>query len=102
MPMSAQKEEYLKETKSIFLHHMKDQPIKVILFGSWATGKMQNISDIDVALLSEKNIAPEILNPLRHDLEESCIPYPVEIVDLSRTDEKFKQRVLETGILWKD
>jgi hypothetical protein len=39
---------------------------------------------------------------LKEKIEESTIPYSVDVVDLSQTDEKFRQQVLSEGVPWKD
>ena len=41
-----------------------------------------------------------LLSQIRESLQESHVPFNVELVDLSQTDEAFKKRVLEEGIVW--
>lgn len=39
---------------------------------------------------------------LRERLEESWVPYRVDVVDLRRTNPGFRRRVLTEGIPWND
>lgn len=79
-----------------------DYRVKVYLFGSWATGKPHRASDIDIAVDAEKSIPRELLARLRERLDESRIPYRVEVVLLDEVDEALRRRILAEGILWKD
>ncbi|MBA7557063.1 hypothetical protein ES705_49793 [subsurface metagenome] len=38
---------------------------------------------------------------LREKMENSNMPYKVDIVDLSQTSREFKEKALKEGILWK-
>ena len=74
---------YLDKTKQILFSHIKGYPVRAYLYGSWAQGNPQRTSDIDVALLPKEPLPLHLLNHLREAFEESDIPYPVEIVNLS-------------------
>ena len=78
------------------------QGTKVYLFGSWAHGEATQCSDIDLAVESQTLLAPGLLARLREQLEESHIPYHVDVVDLRTVDPTFRQRVLAEGIVWSD
>lgn len=93
---------YLERVHQIVLQHLKGQPVRVYLFGSWARGDAQRTSDIDIAILPIGLLQPGLLSHLQEALEESYVPYPIEMVDLSQTDVAFRRRVLEEGILWSD
>ena len=72
----------------------------VYLFGSWASGTHRIASDIDIAVDSAEPLPPGLLARLREALEESTIPYRVEVVDLTDTDAGFRDRVRREGVLW--
>ncbi|MGH8009329.1 MAG: type VII toxin-antitoxin system MntA family adenylyltransferase antitoxin [Candidatus Binatia bacterium] len=74
----------------------------VYLFGSWARGEATPCSDIDLAVESRTTLPPGLLARLRERLEESHIPYRVDVVDLQKADAAFRQRVLAEGIVWSD
>ena len=90
----------LKTTQKIIFHHLRPRDAKVYLFGSHATGKAKPHSDIDVAVLPLRPIDPMILTQIKDELEESDIVRNVDIVDLSKTDRKFRQRVEREGVVW--
>ncbi|MDP6952039.1 MAG: nucleotidyltransferase domain-containing protein [Alphaproteobacteria bacterium] len=70
------------------------------LFGSYARGNAGPHSDIDIAIESEAPLPTGLLARLRLALEESTIPYRVEIVDLHDADREFREAVYEEGIRW--
>jgi hypothetical protein len=72
----------------------------VYLFGSWATGRPHRASDIDVAVEAAEPLGPGVLARLREALEESTIPYRVDVVDLADTDPTFRERVRREGVVW--
>lgn len=82
------------------LRRLEGLDVDVFLFGSRATGRASRGSDIDVGLLSREPLPKGLLSEIREDLEESCVPYFVELVDLSETDEIFRERVQREGIRW--
>jgi predicted nucleotidyltransferase len=73
---------------------------KIFLFGSMARGDFRHTSDIDVAVLPQKKLPAWLLSELREELDGSCIPYRVELIDLSKAPRRFSRHVLRTGILW--
>jgi len=81
----------------------KDKGVKIVLFGSRARGDYTRVSDIDVGILLEENKANRkkfIL--LKERVENSNIPYKVDLVDLSQTSEEFREKALREGISWKN
>lgn len=92
----------LESTKRIVLEHLKAFRAKVYLFGSQATGKAHLYSDIDVAILPLQPLPILALPEIREKLEESDILRTVDVLDLTETDESFRQRVEKEGVLWKE
>lgn len=90
----------LQQVKEIVLSRLAGHPVRILLYGSHATGRAVASSDIDVAVLPAADLPLGLLSQVRSDLEESCVPYKVDLVDLSRTDTAFRQRVLSEGIEW--
>ncbi len=75
---------------------------QVYLFGSRATGSYKAASDFDIGVLAVRNISRE-LSLARERLEDSNIPFTVDLVDLSAASKEFARRVQEEGILlWKN
>ncbi|MDL1909290.1 nucleotidyltransferase domain-containing protein [Chloroflexi bacterium CFX6] len=92
----------LKTVRKIVLSRLRPRDAKVYLFGSHATEKARRHSDIDIAILPLRRLAPNLITEIREELEESDVVRNVDIVDLSETDEAFRRRVLKEGILWKE
>ncbi len=79
----------------------KDSDVKIVLFGSRARGDYAKTSDIDIGILPGGKINKKELILLREKMENSNIPYKVDIVDLSQTSREFKEKALKEGLLWK-
>ena len=90
----------LDRVRSIVLERLAGRPARVYLFGSWATGTRRRSSDIDVAIETPAPLPAGVLAGLREALEESTIPYRVEVVDLADAGPAFRERVRREGIAW--
>ena len=86
--------------RSIVLSALKKYRVKVYLFGSYAKGTAALYSDMDIAADPEEPLPPAMLSLLKEKLEESPIPYRVDLVDLSQADPNFRQAVIQQGVLW--
>ncbi len=92
----------LEEVRRLVFQTVGDNDARVYLFGSWARGEATQLSDIDVAIDPPTPLPRGTLARLREQLEESSVPYHVDVVDLSRADPEFRRRVLAEGIPWND
>lgn len=99
MQSQSQIDQDLAEVRRIVLSHIGGRA-RVFLYGSRARGTATRTSDIDVGIVPDQPLPPGLLSDMREALEESTIPYPVEVVDLSRTDSQFRDRVLKDAIEW--
>jgi hypothetical protein len=84
----------------IAARELGSQRARLYLFGSRARGDAARASDIDIAILPDAPLEPGTLARIRDALEESAIPYEVEVIDLSSVDERFRRRVLAEAIAW--
>lgn len=84
--------------KEFLIDYFKDKKVKVYLFGSRARGDNTGFSDIDIGIVSDEEISRDIVI-LREILEESSIPYKVDIVDLSKNRDLIDV-VLKEGKRW--
>ncbi len=73
---------------------------KIYLFGSRARGDASAESDFDIALDNQSKIDEEIVSLIKEDLEESTIPFTVDIVDLQHISQTLKNEILKDGKLW--
>jgi len=72
----------------------------IFLFGSRASGTEKKFSDIDVGILGVKAIPAKLRFDIEVAIEESKIPYHVEIVDFFAVDNRFKALALKQVQLW--
>lgn len=93
-----QKIKTIEDLKEFLQQFFKEENVKVYLFGSRAEGKNTPYSDIDLAFESDKDVS-EKLSQLRYILEESNLPYKVDIVDLKNAP-YLKQVIEEKGKRW--
>jgi predicted nucleotidyltransferase len=75
----------LDQVRRLVLKGLRGHAVQVLLFGSRATGKAGRASDIDVAILPEEELPVGLLSRIRESLQESHVPFTVELVDLSQT-----------------
>jgi len=92
----------LAEVRRLVLAGLREHPAKVFLFGSRAVGGAREGSDIDVAVLPLDSMPPDTLAEIRDTLEDSTIPYRVDLIDLRYAPESLRERVLLEGIPWTD
>ncbi|MDE2921783.1 MAG: restriction endonuclease subunit S [Acidobacteriota bacterium] len=73
--------------------------VKVWVFGSRATWKTKDSSDLDLALEGSTEIPPERLAALEAAFEESDLPFAVDVVDTNRIGERFRRIVSEQRVV---
>ena len=94
------REEVLQQVRSVVESVAEQANVQVYLFGSWARGEERVTSDIDLAIEGED--ASEMAMQVREALEESNIPYRVDVVNLMEASPALLANVRKEGILWKD
>lgn len=70
---------------------------RIFIFGS--SLKTKSFADVDVGLVGEP-IAPGQLVQAKEALEESTLPYKVDLVDFNQVNDSFKQEVLNGTVQW--
>ncbi|MDM8560794.1 nucleotidyltransferase domain-containing protein [Candidatus Parabeggiatoa sp. HSG14] len=73
---------------------------QIFLFGSRAKGETSSTADIDIGILPKKPLDNTILWELQETIEDSFVPYHVDLVDFSKISETFKQHALKKTIPW--
>ena len=92
----------LELLKDIAKDVFKGEDVMVILFGSRAREDYLATSDLDVGILPGKEMNKGKIALFRGKIEDSNIPYKVDVVDLSRASKEFSNKVLKEGLLiWK-
>lgn len=81
--------------KAIIYKYLKGADYKTFIFGSRATGQLGHFSDLDLGILGQKKIPGHILEKIREDLENSSIPYKIDVVDFHKVSAKFRSLALK-------
>ena len=93
--------EYVLEVKEFTRKFWQNQPVRIYLFGSWARGEAKRSSDVDIAIESKDDMS-FLIGEFREALENSCIIYNVDVVDMNFAAEPLCKKIREEGIVWKD
>jgi predicted nucleotidyltransferase len=84
--------------KQVVKTYATDQPYQVYVFGSRATGKAKRYSDIDLALIGQKPVPIRILSSLHEALENSRLPYVVDVVDFQTASQQLREQISTQGV----
>jgi predicted nucleotidyltransferase len=84
------------------LDALGEQNAAVWLFGSCARGEVRQHSDIDIAILPRDELPIGFFGELEADIEESTIPYDVDLVDLRHADPALIAEIRREGVKWRD
>ena len=95
-------EKYLEKIRQTVLDFMKDEPAKIYLFGSWARGEQRKNSDVDIAIEYTAQSNRKKILAVREILEESSIPYRVDVVDLNFSSPALIEEIRKDGLIWKN
>lgn len=98
---SERRARYLREVRAIVLRGLEGWPAKVWLFGSFARGEERTASDIDIAVEPGPDLPAHLLGEIAEALEESTVPYFVDLVDLRAADEGLRRKVRAEGVPWR-
>ena len=99
--MNPTRERNIEELRRIVLAALGEHDAEVWLFGSCARGEVFQHSDIDVAILPRDELPSGFFLDLAERVEESSIPYDVDIVDLRRAAPTLIDEVRREGVKWK-
>ena len=96
--MKIQKIKTIEDLKQFLQEFFKNEDVKIYLFGSRAEGRNTSYSDIDLAFESNQDISKK-LSQLKYILEESNLPYKVDIVELKNAP-YLRKVIKEKGKRW--
>lgn len=68
---------------------------RILFYGSRVNGNAKPHSDIDLAFISSSKISLAQMGKLRVDIEESDIPYRVDVSDWNDFSDEFQKIILE-------
>jgi len=92
--------DYIDIVKRIVLKHIPKDNFAVFLFGSRAVGNAKPLSDIDIGILGLEPLPIIIKADLETALEESIVPYKIDLIDFYKVDKDFKKEALNTIQIW--
>ena len=81
---------------------LQSKTIEVYGFGSRFDGTAQVGSDLDLLLQGETALSFELLGALRGALEDSDLPFRVDLIDANRADSEFLRRIGAKTKLWPE
>lgn len=97
MPDEIQLEEkWLKLVRALAAEHLPGCDIRV--FGSRTTGNAKKFSDIDLLVMAPADLDRRQITRLSIALQDSDIPYLVDILDSRLIDEEFLEVILPGSI----
>lgn len=100
--MNATRKQAIEELRRFVLAALGEHDAAVWLFGSCARGEPRRHSDIDIAILPRDELPAGFFGELETDIEESTIPYDVDLVDLRHADRALVDEVRREGVKWRD
>jgi predicted nucleotidyltransferase len=72
-------------------------PVKVVLFGSYATGQAREESDVDLLIVLERRVSPESSLRIRRAIKYD---FPLDLVVIQRR--RLERRVMEGDFFLQD
>ena len=99
--MNPTRERAIEELRRMVLAALGEHDAEVWLFGSCARGEALQHSDVDIAILPGDELPAGFFSDLKESLEESSIPYDVDIIDLRRAAPCLLDEVRREGVKWK-
>ena len=99
--INATRQRAITRLRRLVLDALGGHDAEVYLFGSHARGEVRHASDIDIAILPREELPPAFFALLADKIEESTIPYYVDLLDLREVSDAFREKVLCSGIKWR-
>jgi uncharacterized protein len=96
------REQAIEELRRMVLTALGEHDAAAWLFGSCARGEVRQHSDIDIAILPRDAFPSGFFGELEADIEESTIPYDVDLVDLRQADPALVDEVRREGVKCRD
>jgi predicted nucleotidyltransferase len=95
------RERYLEHVKQIVPAAVADREAQVYPFGSFASRSERQSSDINVAIDAGESLLAGVMANLADELEESTVPFEVDLIDLSTVSGDFRNNFIQEGLPWR-
>src|SRR3984893_11100660 len=99
--VNATRRRAIEELRRMVLAALGEHDAEAWLFGSCARGDAFQHSDIDVAILPHDELPSGFFSDLAESVDESSIPYDVDIVDLGSAAATLIDEVRYEGVKWR-
>jgi uncharacterized protein len=100
--MNATRLQAIEALRDMVLAALGDHAAEVWLFGSCARDDVMQHSDIDIAILPHDELPFAFFALLGADIEDSTIPYDVDLVDLRSAAPSLLDEVRREGVKWRE
>ncbi len=94
------RERAMRVIRQIITDKLRDIPSRVYLMGSCARGDNSRYSDIDIAIETLQPASKTLISDIRDLLEQSDVPFLVDIFDFSQLEERYQTEIKKEGVLW--
>ncbi len=94
--MQMSKEELKDKIRVILSKSIKEPHFKAFFFGSRASSKATQRSDIDIGISAAKPIPLNVLGEIKEELEKLRVLQKFDVVDFNDADEDFKKVALNS------
>lgn len=85
----------LETLRAILDRHVHDRELRVI--GSRATGRSKPFSDLDLVVMGEAPLPLRVRGELASDLDESDLPFSVDLIEWATVSDAFRRVVERDG-----
>lgn len=99
---SRQARHYFDQAKDQIMEIIPRDEFAVFLFGSRVAHKDLRYSDIDIGVYGEQELPLSVKTALEEAMDESNIPFDLELVDFRKVSGKFKKEALQNIEVWND
>jgi len=87
-----------RQIKGIVEKYLPVGGYRIFIFGSRATGESRRFSDVDLGILGSKRLPGHVLVQIEEELENSRIPFKIDVVDFKRVSDEFSDLALKKVI----
>ncbi len=93
------RKKWLELLKKILFVNVDTEKYAIFLFGS-AVDNIVNAKDIDIGIMGEELLPHEIKRDIYYMIDESIVPFKVDIVDFKDVNAEFKKTALKKIEIW--
>jgi predicted nucleotidyltransferase len=87
-----------RQVAAIAARIIGDPAYRTVLFGSWASGKARERSDIDIGIQGPSSVDPAVMQRIREACDALPTLYTIELVDLARVPPEFRRTALSRSL----